>query len=69
MIIKLYHIMPVKIDYNKLMEERKDVVSYFEIEILRIKKLENESRILILKNLTRTSLKLLLSRLSEIYYH
>jgi hypothetical protein len=38
MIIELYRITPVKIDYNGLMQGEEGIVSYFEIEIIKNKK-------------------------------
>lgn len=38
MIIKLYRITPVKIDYNGLMQGEEGIISYFEIETIKNKK-------------------------------
>jgi len=38
MIIELYRITPVKIDYNRLMQGEEGIVSYFEIETIKNKK-------------------------------
>jgi hypothetical protein len=38
MIIELYHITPVKIDYNGLMQGEEGIISYFEIETIKNKK-------------------------------
>ena len=38
MIIELYRITPVKIDYNRLMQGEEGIVSYLEIETIKNKK-------------------------------
>jgi hypothetical protein len=38
MIIELYRITPVKIDYNGLMQGEEGIISYFEIETIKNKK-------------------------------
>ena len=40
MIIELYRITPVKIDYNGLMQGEEGIISYFEIETIKNKKTE-----------------------------
>ena len=66
MIIKLYHIMPVKIDYNKLMQGEEGVVSYFEIEIIKNKKTGKREPYLDTKKFNKDITEIVTSKLSEI---
>jgi hypothetical protein len=66
MIIKLYHIMPVKIDYNKLMQGEEGVVSYFEIEIIKNKKTGKREPYLDTNKFNKGITEIVTSKLSEI---
>ncbi|MGZ8890207.1 MAG: hypothetical protein ACXW0J_02260, partial [Nitrososphaeraceae archaeon] len=66
MIIKLYHIMSVKIDYNKLMQGEEGVVSYFEIEIIKNKKTGKREPYLDTKKFNNGITEIVTSKLSEI---
>src|SRR5687767_9447277 len=66
MIIKLYHIIPIKIDYNRLMQGEEGVVSYFEIEIIKNKKTGKREPYLDTKKFNKEITEIVTSRLSEI---
>ncbi|MCJ7637370.1 MAG: hypothetical protein MUO21_07755 [Nitrososphaeraceae archaeon] len=66
MIIKLYHIIPIKIDYNRLMQGEEGVVSYFEIEIIKNKITGKREPYLDTKKFNKEITEIVTSRLSEI---
>jgi len=68
MIVKLYHIIPVKIDYNKLMQGEEGVISYFEIETIKNKKTGKREPYLDTKKFNKAITEIVTSKLNEIAY-
>jgi hypothetical protein len=66
MIIKLYHIIPVKIDYNRLMQGEEGVISYFEIETIKNKKTGKREPYLDTKKFNKEITEIVTSKLNEI---
>jgi hypothetical protein len=68
MIIKLYHIIPVKIDYNRLMQGEEGVISYFEIETIKNKKTGKREPYLDTQKFNKEITEIVTSKLNEIAF-
>jgi hypothetical protein len=66
LLVELYKISPVSIDYNKLMQGEEGVVTYFDIEMIRNQKTKKMDPYINTKRITIDSTNQILSKLNEV---
>lgn len=66
LLVELYKISPVSIDYNKLMQGEEGIVTYFDIEIIRNQKTKKMDPYINTKRITIDSTNQILSKLNEV---
>lgn len=66
MIIYLYRITPVKIDYNRLIQGEEGVISYFDIEIIKNKKSGIRDTYINTKNIKSNTTNQIVNKLNEV---
>jgi len=66
MIIHLYRITPVKIDYNRLIQGEEGVISYFDIEIIKNKKSGIRDTYINTKNIKSDTTNQIVNKLNEV---
>jgi hypothetical protein len=66
LLIELYQISPVSIDYNKLMQGEEGVVTYFDIEIIKNQKTRERDSYINTKRISREVSKQIIIKLNEV---
>src|SRR5919201_362379 len=66
LLIQLYQISPVSIDYNKLMQGEEGVVTYFDIEIIKNQKTRERDSYINTKRISREVSKQIIIKLNEV---
>ncbi|MBV9667693.1 MAG: hypothetical protein JO327_06140, partial [Nitrososphaeraceae archaeon] len=66
LLVELYQISPVSIDYNKLMQGEEGVVIYFDIETIKNQKTNEKDSYINSKRITIDSTNQILSKLNEV---
>jgi hypothetical protein len=66
LLVELYQISPVSIDYNKLMQGEEGVVTYFDIEMIRNQKTKKRDSYINTKRITIDPTNQILSKLNEV---
>ena len=66
LIMKLYQTLPVLIDYNRLMQGEEGVVNYFEIEVIKNKKMRRREAFLDTTKMTKAAADAVAAELGQV---